>query len=253
MQAPHEIDARLAELTEERGKASSTVAHYRREAERRRVDVATYAREIEAAEERVERATAAIEPLAAIYSANPWPRWFPCLNTDGHLHTSLRCSTLHPRSRMGWATELSGRDAESVVAEYGTDVCTVCVPSAPVLPQPAYGSKSAQEKAAARAEREAKRAAREEKRRANTLVEPVADLSGRPLHTVTEARGEVSDCLPYALGLHRADHYRPGLQADAQATLARVKAALAAKLGEPAVLELVARAEKRVRREWRAA
>lgn len=81
-----------------------------------------------------------ITALEYVYQQDPWTRWFPCLNADGHVHSSFRgCPTLNrgeSDTRMGWATELSGTPIEVAVqmppAGLGPRLCSVCFPEAPV-------------------------------------------------------------------------------------------------------------------------
>jgi hypothetical protein len=74
-----------------------------------------------------------IDQLDAIYDADPWPRYFPCLTNHGHIHSSLRgCRTVRWDSLMGWHAELSGKPVDLAVAELGPILCTVCFEDAPV-------------------------------------------------------------------------------------------------------------------------
>jgi hypothetical protein len=75
-----------------------------------------------------------------IWQEHRWTRWFPCLNADGHVHSTLRgCPTVNRGqydTQMGWATELSGTPIEVAVqmppAGLGPRLCSVCFPDAPV-------------------------------------------------------------------------------------------------------------------------
>jgi hypothetical protein len=49
-----------------------------------------------------------------------------------HLHNSRTCGSFRWNSRWAWLPELSGMSDEEAVAEYGSDLCTKCVKSAPV-------------------------------------------------------------------------------------------------------------------------
>lgn len=74
-----------------------------------------------------------IGELDAIYRLAPWTRYFPCLNGDGHIHSSaFGCPTVRPTTRMGWTPKLSGKTVKDAVDELGPRLCTVCFPSAPV-------------------------------------------------------------------------------------------------------------------------
>jgi len=107
-----------------------------------------------------------IASYEAEYAKAPWTRYFPCLNTDGHIHASYRgCSTVYHTTQMGWDTELSGESVEDAVTKLGPALCSVCFASAPVehksmtLGQVAK-ARTQDERDAAKAEREAKKAAK---------------------------------------------------------------------------------------------
>lgn len=242
------VDGKLAELCNRSGRVGLELDRELSIAAARKVEpnaarVAELKRELEAI-------AAEAAPLEAEWNAARWTRWYPCLNKGGHIHVTLGCSSLEHDTRMGWATDLSGRAVADVVAEYGTDVCSVCVPEAPALPQPVYGSKQQQEREAARLVRAEKKAAKDAKVAANTLVAPVADMHGHTVRTVFDAKRELKSDMPYALNLHAGKSFREGLHEDAVASVARMVEALTLKLGAEAVAVLVAKAEKAARKEW---
>jgi hypothetical protein len=108
-----------------------------------------------------------ISALEYVYQQDPWTRWFPCLNADGHVHSTLRgCPTVRPGTQMGWATELSGTPVETAIqmppAGLGPRLCSVCFPDAPV-----EHCRSLRD--ITRAEREAEKAARAEAKFAKSL------------------------------------------------------------------------------------
>ena len=88
--------------------------------------------EIESLEDEQARIAAQIRKLNEVYVASPWQRYFPCLASGGHIHSSLACSTCRPDTRMGWTPQLSGKPVADAVAELGPVLCSVCFPSAPV-------------------------------------------------------------------------------------------------------------------------
>jgi hypothetical protein len=113
-----------------------------------------YRRWIEASEADA-RLTEEIADLDAIYDASPWQRFFPCDNSNGHIHASLGCHTLNKgqyRTQMSWRPGLSGHTVADAIAELGTWLCSVCFPDAP-----AEHCQTRSE--ATKAEREAKAAA----------------------------------------------------------------------------------------------
>lgn len=75
------------------------------------------------------------EEMEQAWLEHRWTRWYPCLNDDGHVHSSLRdCPTVDRglyRTSMGWETRLSGKTVEEAIAELGPRLCSVCFPDAP--------------------------------------------------------------------------------------------------------------------------
>ena len=111
-----------------------------------------------------------IGKLNAIYNQDPWTRAFLVINSNGHVHSSMDCSTCFPTTRYQWLIQYSNDDEATIVEDAGEDACTICYPSAPaeVLNRPSRivtADKVA--KAAAKAERDAKKAARIAKEKAN--------------------------------------------------------------------------------------
>ena len=120
-----------------------------------------------------------IRDLDAIYDQDPWTRAFLVVNNNGHVHSSLDCSTCFPTTRYQWLIQYSNDDENTIVEDAGQDACTICYPSAPAetLNRPSRivtADKIA--KAQAKAEREAKKAEKIAKEKANA---PTA--SGQPL------------------------------------------------------------------------
>lgn len=72
------------------------------------------------------------EPLEAEYDAKRWSRFFLVTNANGHIHSSMSCSTCNPRTQFAWLPELSGLTEKDAVDAHGPRLCTVCYPSAPV-------------------------------------------------------------------------------------------------------------------------
>jgi hypothetical protein len=76
----------------------------------------------------------AIQALDEIYARpeNRWNRYYRCLNSDGHIHSSLRgCHTVNNQTAMGWNTHLSGQPVAAAIADLGPTLCTACYPDAP--------------------------------------------------------------------------------------------------------------------------
>ena len=79
----------------------------------------------------------AITEAEQIWQEHRWTRWFPCLNADGHVHSTMRgCPTVRWDTQMGWATELSGTPLGTAIqmppVGLGPRLCSVCFPDAPV-------------------------------------------------------------------------------------------------------------------------
>ena len=111
-----------------------------------------------------------IGKLNAIYDQDPWTRAFLVIASNGHVHSSMDCSTCFPTTRYQWLIQYSNDDEATIVEDAGKDACTICYPSAPaeVLNRPSRivtADKVA--KAAAKAERDAKKAARIAKEKTN--------------------------------------------------------------------------------------
>jgi len=70
-----------------------------------------------------------IDVLEAEYTG--WSRFFLVTSSAGHIHSSMHCSTCRPTTTYGWLPELSGKDADTAVAELGPTLCSVCYPDAP--------------------------------------------------------------------------------------------------------------------------
>lgn len=179
-----------------------------------------------------------------------WRRYFLVVNSNGHVHRERSCSTCFWSTQYAWLPALSGCDEAEMVAEYGSDACSVCFPNAPALPG-FSSSRTSREKAARKAEREAKRAAKAAKDAAKLITNADgSQLQGlnREVRTAREAKSEATDL---AWDLEQSDSYfaarREGLQADCLAAFARITEALAAKLGTSAEEEAQA-ARKRAKR-----
>jgi hypothetical protein len=61
-----------------------------------------------------------------------WARFFLVTNNNGHIHSSMNCSTCFPTTQFGWLPALSGLTEKEAVESQGTILCSVCFPSAPV-------------------------------------------------------------------------------------------------------------------------
>jgi hypothetical protein len=109
--------AKLVELGE--------APHYKKTEIQRALDHIT---ELQAALE-LNRATAA--PLEETFNQTRWARFFLVTNANGHIHSSMNCSTCNMRTSFSWLPNLSGLTEKDAVEEHGPRLCTVCYPSAP--------------------------------------------------------------------------------------------------------------------------
>lgn len=90
--------------------------------------------------EKLDRARAAFvacdaeqAPLDDAFLANPWTRFFLVTSSsNGHIHSSMSCSTCRMTTEFTWLPELSGKTEADAVAAHGPLLCSVCFPSAPV-------------------------------------------------------------------------------------------------------------------------
>jgi hypothetical protein len=203
-------------------------------------------REMAAVQARLDEALADAAPLEAEFDRRGgWTRVFLVTNENGHVHSSMNCSTCFPTTQFALVPALSGLSEDAIIDSIGDTACTVCYPTAPT--HPAWARSAAarvDEKAARRTAREEAAAARAAKRAANAITapdgSPLTSWWGDRIDTVREARMELTDEAEARLGgWANADN------AAAQAEAAqRIADALAAKLDTTAAQEL-ADAEKR--------
>ena len=61
-----------------------------------------------------------------------WSRFYLVTNSNGHIHSSVSCSTCFHDTNFAWLTDLSGLTETDAVQAEGEVLCTICFPSAPV-------------------------------------------------------------------------------------------------------------------------
>lgn len=71
-----------------------------------------------------------VRKLEELYTG--WSRFFLVTSSNGHVHSSMHCSTCRPTTTYGWLPELSGSTEAEAVADLGSNLCSVCFPTAPV-------------------------------------------------------------------------------------------------------------------------
>lgn len=87
---------------------------------------------IDAARAELDQCDVDQRPLDDRYNAAPWSRFFIVTSSNGHIHSSMYCSTCRPTTGFGWLSELSGLTEVDAVAAHGPLLCTVCFPLAPI-------------------------------------------------------------------------------------------------------------------------
>lgn len=75
-------------------------------------------------------------PLEAEFAARRWSRFFLVTSSNGHIHSSMNCSTCNFRTTYGWMPEVSGQTMAQAIAEWDKRgsaevLCTTCFPDAP--------------------------------------------------------------------------------------------------------------------------
>lgn len=61
-----------------------------------------------------------------------WERAFLVVNSKGHVHRDMSCSTCRPTTKFNWVTDFSGANEDDIIAAAGERACSVCYPDAPV-------------------------------------------------------------------------------------------------------------------------
>lgn len=140
-----------------------------------------------------------------------WPRAFLATSTNGHVHSSMDCSTCNKMGKMtrfAWMTDYSGAAESEIVDAAGERACTTCYPSAPVdiLSRPTKMF-SADEIAAAeaRAARDAEKARKAAEREAKSITMPDGSplredrRYGHEARTLVTAERELTGALAYVI------------------------------------------------------
>lgn len=217
------------------------------------------------------------EAMEATWKTVRWTRWYPCLNRDGHIHSSLRgCESILATTQMGWATGLSGMTVEEAIATLGPRLCSKCFPDAPSEwcrslhditreQRAAKAAQTAAERAAARAVKELAPADQFASRASGEKVTTVAACKAI-IRGAVERRVEVEwNRTPAAAARwHDDESYRSSLArledsiTEMDADAAQAEGVLVAReaampgTGAPAaeIAKMRAAKEKSARREW---
>lgn len=172
-----------------------------------------------------------VEHLNSLYTG--WSRFFLVTNTNGHVHSSMSCSTCFSTTTFGWLPQLSGLTEVEAVADQGEILCSICFPSAPVAWTTGV-SRASVEARDARAAKSAALAAKKAEKALGTVLR-VGRWNDR-IETIAAAKKFLTDQAEY-----------PQYTADETALVAET---LATRLGTTVAEELAAaakRAEKRNR------
>jgi hypothetical protein len=183
-----------------------------------------------------------IETLEDQYTG--WSRFFLVNNTNGHIHSSLSCSTCHITTSFSWLPTLSGLTEADAVEAHGCILCSVCFPTAPVSWTDGI-SKVAQ---AAKDAKAAEKAAKDEAKAAKAITaadgSPLRTSSYGEIKTEVTARRELTSSLENKIG-YGTDRY--------DADIELLVSAIAAKTGEDKAELLAAakaKAAKKIAKEW---
>lgn len=221
------VASTVTTFEERRNKVTLTVEEIRERATDRR-DIEFLAK-YDAAVEAAQWVTKGIEPVEGVFEDRGWSRFFLVNNSNGHIHSSMNCSTCFIDTDFSWLPELSGLTEAEAVEAYGCILCSVCFPSAPVewtngISKADQAAKD--ERAAAKAEREAAKAAK-----AITDIDgsKLLDANGWEIKSLVTAQRELTECyFNLLLGYERNGNtnYTEAIE--------RIAQAIAAKTGEAA-------------------
>ncbi|MEV0869330.1 hypothetical protein AB0I24_15485 [Brachybacterium paraconglomeratum] len=146
-------------------------------------------RDVEQSQQELEEARQRVEDLEEAFRIRGgWNRAFLVSNANGHVHSSMSCSTCRPTTTFAWMTQYSGAEEDAIVADAGHRACTTCYPSAPLGDAQSLPTKmfTPDEVAAQKAkeEREAWAALSPAEKRARNRAEKLAKAvskTGKPL------------------------------------------------------------------------
>lgn len=173
----------------------------------------------------------------AEYRRRPWSRYWLVDNANGHVHTSMSCSTCYPSTQYSWLIELSGQDETACVSLVGERACTVCMPSAPT--RRGFGDNTSGWARKTQAEKDEAARVKAGKAAAKA-AKAITDVDGSPLRvdgftiaTLAAAKIGLVDALYYPHQRQRGDHEH-------------IAAAIAHKTGE-SVAEVMEAAQQRLK------
>lgn len=261
--APADIDAEIWRLGNEIGGINARMDRLDRQ-RRQHTEIGDLSAAADLSQQIMELVSREIDLSAQRYALNQeyslrrWTRYYLVNNSNGHVHSSMACSTCFPTTEYRWLTTESGRTAEDVVADAKAQACTVCFPWAPVTDEHGkYRSTSEEEAKARRAEREVKRAVAKAKEILTPAGEPLYAARGAAYGVIenddllkTEAaawRRALSDATD--LAIYGVDEFASGAWCE---TIRRCLEAISPRRGltiEALKAEVVAKTLKKAQRE----
>lgn len=135
------------------------------------------------------------ETLSALYTG--WSRFFLVTNNNGHIHSSMNCSTCFATTQFGWLPQLSGLTEAEAVADQGEILCSICFPTAPIAWTTGV-SKASQEAAEARKAKSAALAAKKAEKALGTVLR-VGRWNDR-IETIAAAKTWLTDAAEWGVG-----------------------------------------------------
>lgn len=177
-----ELDKKLAKLYDKQFDlklsilgAKDTIKHIEKYSPNNEYRKSSAVRYVQDLEQEYEQVTKELKEAEKYYTG--WSRAFLVVNSNGHIHSSMECSTCFSTTRFVWLTEMSAEDRLEVAKLAGEKACTICYPDAPSEYFLRKCELEDPEVVKARAEREQRR----EQIRQERELKGIKDLDGTPL------------------------------------------------------------------------
>lgn len=243
-------------------KAENPAVRSRKQKAEYEARIVTLKEAIEGYDKTISEASAQTNACDAEYNKRGgWTRYWIVTNVNGHIHTTLSCSTCFPTTQYAWLPDLAGSTNSEVVELAGESACTICFPDAPVDTRNRPSRIEEPARRQAREERERKAAEKAEKIRLKAITAPDGGelkIKGHwsSIRTESEAQRLYVNARVSIL-LHEAGHYVIGntnyleeIKENAKTLLP----ALAHKRGTTEEAErenLEKKALSKIKREWK--
>lgn len=85
---------------------------------------------IEQAEQQAEQLHREQNPYLCEYDRRRWSRSYLVTNSNGHVHSSMRCRTCFLDTEFCWLIDWSGKDREQIITDAQDQICLECFPEA---------------------------------------------------------------------------------------------------------------------------